>query len=80
MNNYVIKPSPANHYRDRIIAEHLMDYIEVVALSTRNKDIVKHYVSGKSYSQIAKEYNLSESRIPQIVHSYILHCLREIHK
>lgn len=65
-----------NHYRERIINECLLKYIDVVKTSERNKEIVKKYVYGSGFGELGHEYNLSYSRIRGIVFNYILHALR----
>lgn len=71
-------PAPKNHYRERIISEGLLYYLDSVSLSDRNKKMVRFYVEGKSYIEIAKMFGISAARVPQIVHNYILHCSRII--
>lgn len=65
-----------NHYRARIINECLLEYIDVVKTSDRNREIVEKYVRGSGFGEISKVYNLSYSRIRGIVYNYILHASR----
>ena len=77
MQNITRKPASPNHYRDRIISEGLLKYIDVVSISDRNRQVVKLYVcEGKSYGYIAEKFEISNTRIPQIIHNFILHCVR----
>ena len=60
-----------NFRRQRIIEEHLLDYIDRAEVSDRNKEIVKKYVAGKSFKALAEEYGLTDSRMGSIVSAYI---------
>lgn len=64
-----------HHHRKRIIEEKLLQYRERVLVSERNKTIVEQYAQGKSYGEIAKKNGITTSRVEQIVHGYIRHCV-----
>lgn len=62
-----------NFRRDKIIDERLMNYIQFVNISDRNKEIVVAYVNGSTYKELAEKYGVSTNRIAQIVRQYIFH-------
>ena len=64
----------AHHRRDRIIEEGFLQYMEQIKTSDRNKEIVKAYVDGVGYKELAEEHGVTENRISQIVNNYIRHC------
>ena len=64
----------AHHQRDRIIEEGLLQYMERIKTSERNKQIVKAYVDGVGYKALADEYGITDNRIAQIINNYIRHC------
>ena len=51
-----------NFRRDKIIDERLMNYIQFVNISDRNKEIVVAYVNGSTYKELAENmaYQLIE--------------------
>lgn len=61
-----------NFKRERIQNENLLEYIDLVTFSDRNKEIVVRYVNGENYPVIAKDYGLSATRIANVVSTYIL--------
>lgn len=62
-----------NFRRDKIIDEQLINYIQFVDMSSRNKEIVVAYVNGSTYKKLAEKYDISINRIPQIIRQYIFH-------
>lgn len=64
-----------HHYRKRLIEEGLLQYKDMVMVSDRNKLLVEEYAQGGSYADLARKYELSSTRVAQIVHSYIRHCV-----
>lgn len=59
----------------RILSElHTEEVLYKLAISDRNKEIVKKFMNGKSMAELAREYNLSAQRIRAI----ILYCKRHI--
>lgn len=60
-----------NFRRAQIIEEHLLDYIDQVTVSDRNKEIVKKYAAGKDFGELSEEYGLAYSRVVTIVVNYI---------
>lgn len=44
---------------------------EKIGISERDKEIVKKYMDGKTYSELAKEYGVTFNRIRKIVFKYI---------
>lgn len=60
-----------NFRRERIINEHLLDYIDQVKDSDRNKEIVKKYVAGESFKALSEEYGITDGRLGAIVAEYI---------
>ena len=67
-----------NFRRDRILEEGLLDYIEFVNISSRNKEIVISYVNGCSYKELAEKHGVSNNRIPQIIREYIYHARKYV--
>ena len=62
-----------NFRRDKIIDERLMNYIQFVNISDRNKEIVVAYVNGSTYTELAEKYGVATNRIAQIIRQYIFH-------
>lgn len=46
---------------------------EKIGISERDKEIVRKYMDGKTYSELAKEYEVTYNRIRKIVLKYIKH-------
>lgn len=67
----MVKKKPHHYMRTRILDEGLMEYIDVVKMTDRNRDIVKMYVGGTSYVPIAEKYGISIQRVSRIVMGYI---------
>ena len=67
---YRIK-QPPNHNRKRIIENGYMELKDKLPVSERNKKIVAEYVSGKTYAEISRGYNISSARIGAIVSNYV---------
>ena len=44
---------------------------EKIGISERDKEIVRKYMDGKTYSELAKEYGVTFNRIRKIVFKYI---------
>ena len=66
-----VAPKEPHRKRQRIIDENLMEYIDVVKVSDRNKEIVKMYVAGSSFKEIAEQYNLNRQTVSDIILRYI---------
>lgn len=66
------KIAPKNFRRTRILDENLLEYLDKVNFSSRNKEIVRKYVSGIPYKTLAEEYDLTSGRIAGVVKDYIL--------
>ncbi len=66
----------SKEYKNKIIFNHLLELAPELNISSRDIDIVKLAVAGKKNSEIAKIYNLSPSRIPQIFWKYVVLCQR----
>ena len=60
----------------REIIKKLLVYIDDVDVSERNKEIVKSYVDGASYSALGRKYRLSGSRIRSIIVNYRRHAVK----
>lgn len=64
------------HYkRKRIHEEHLLEYVNHINYSDRNKTIMKKYAQGESYGEIAREFGITPSRVNIIIASYIAKCV-----
>lgn len=66
--------APHNHLRNIILDENLLSLKHRIRLSERNISIVESYVLGSSYRQLSEQYNVTCSRIRNIVSSYVSHC------
>lgn len=64
-----------NSIRQRIVNENLLAYKEFVPSSDRNINIVEELVTGSSYVEIGKKYQISSQRVRQIVLNYIRYCV-----
>lgn len=64
-----------NGQRGRLIKnEYYSTYMnEKIGISERDKEIVRKYMEGKSYSELAKEYEVTFNRVKKIVLKYIKH-------
>lgn len=62
---------PWNHNRQRIIDNNMLHYIDYTNTIPRNKEIIKEYVSGKSYKELSEKYNISVKAIPCMISSYV---------
>lgn len=65
-----------NQLKDIIINEDLIQYLEIVQISDRNKSIVKNYMNGISMNHLAVMNNISSSRVRMIILDYIRHSHR----
>ena len=70
----MIKHNSKNHFRKRIIDENLLQYIQYVKMTDRNKSIVTEYVSGSSYIELGRKHFVTPSRVRDIIRDYIHHC------
>ena len=66
---------PPNFRRNEIINNNQLEYISKLNTSDRNKEIDFKYANGMSYKELSKEYNLTQSRIAQIV----VNCVRKLY-
>ena len=64
------KLAEKNHNRKIIIDENLMQYIDSVKLSDRNKDIITLYVNGTPYRFLAEKYGISVKTVADIISRY----------
>lgn len=60
-----------NFRRQRLVDEHLLDYMDQVKDSDRNKEIVKRYAAGESFKVLSEEYGITDGRLGAIVANYI---------
>lgn len=60
----------------REIIKDLLVYIDHINVSERNKEIVKEYVEGASYTALGRIYGISASRIRSIIVNYRHHAVR----
>lgn len=63
-----------NYKRDRIKNEHLLDFVDHIDYSERNKTIMKRYTSGQSYKEIAGDYGITPERVNNIVANCVTKC------
>lgn len=66
-----VSPCERNHYRKKILEENLLDCIEQVKASDRTKEIVKEYMSGKSYKETGEKFGITASAVSGAVCRYI---------
>lgn len=66
-----VSPCERNHYRNEIIEQNLLDCMEHVKASDRTKDIVKEYMSGKSYKEIGENFGIVRSTVAGAIGRYI---------
>lgn len=65
-----------NNYRRELITEfNLLDCLEMVGISERNKEIVRAYASGSTAAALARQYQISQTRVAQILDDFIWKCL-----
>lgn len=62
-----------NKFREQIIAEDLLQYIDDMPISGRNKSIVIAYAEGASYKDLSAKFSVSPERIRKIIFTYIWH-------
>lgn len=65
-------PSENNYNRKRIIDENLLEYISVINMMDKHKEIVREYTSGANYKQLGEKYGLSHKTIPSIISRYVI--------
>ena len=53
---------------------HIQEVLHKLAISDRDKEIVKKFMDGKTMAALARDYNLS----PQRIRAIILYCKRHI--
>ncbi len=63
-----------NYKRDRIKNEHLLDFVDHIDYSERNKTIMKRYASGQSYKEIAGDYGITPERVNNIIANCMVKC------
>lgn len=63
-----------NVLREKILDRNYIELIDIIEISERNRDIVKKFVEGATYSAIAQEYNISPGRVRSIVFNYYRYC------
>ena len=69
----MLKNKP-NFRRDRIKRENLLQYLDIILISDRNKDIVRRYTAGESETRLAECYGVTPNRIASIVAGFLWHC------
>ena len=69
------KNNKPNHKRDRIRTEDLLQYLDKINVSERNKQIVQSYADGVGYQELAERYGITDNRVSQIIYNYIRHCV-----
>ena len=58
-------------YRMEIKSENMMDDFEEARCTKRNKEVVKDYVNGMTYDQLAEKYGVTKPVIAHAARSYI---------
>lgn len=62
-----------NYNRIKIIVNNYLQYLPYIRDSERNKEIVRQYTQGKTYTELAEEYGVSTKRIAQIIINTVRH-------
>lgn len=57
--------------RQIIIKMNLMNAIDDVGISKRNKELVIRYVQGESFASLGRAYNIAGARVSELVGRYI---------
>ncbi len=63
-----------NRNLQRILYNNLIQFIDDVGESERDKEIIRLGLAGVPTSEIARRYNLSKSRIPMIYWQFVMRC------
>jgi Mor family transcriptional regulator len=71
-----MKRHSPNFRRDIIINNNLLEYINMINTSDRNKDITIKYANGISYKELSKEHNITTPRVASIVWDCLCKCKR----
>ena len=69
-----------NSLRKHIEEYHLLDYIDQVSLSDRNRDIVSRYMTGESQAELARCYKVSRGAVHQVIATYYSNVLKYLFK
>lgn len=75
-----VKKQAPNHNRKRIIENGYLALKDKLPISERNKEIITEYVTGRSYIEIGKDYNLTSARISMIVSNYVRHAIKYLNE
>lgn len=59
-----------NSLRAYIKKYHLLDYMDQITMTDRNRDIVLRYVAGESQAGLARVYGISFNEVHQVVATY----------
>lgn len=60
-----------NRLRRIILENNLQQYEQHIKISERNLELTHRYLSGESFTELAKEYKIAHSRPHQIVAMYL---------
>lgn len=63
-----------NRNLQRILNNNLIQFIDEVGESERDKEIIRLGLAGVSAAEIARRFNLSSSRIPMIYWQFVMRC------
>lgn len=69
----MITKRPNNWRRELIIKNNLIAYLDNINISDKNKSIVRDYVSGLSYKEVGEKYNISSSRVEEVLATFFYH-------
>ena len=69
-----------NSLREHVSEYHLLDYIDQVSLSDRNRDIVSRYMTGESQAELARYYEVSRGAVHQVIATYYSNVLKYLFK
>ena len=64
------------HLRQIIEEEDLLQYKAFIEMSERNISIVMDYANGASFTNLARQHGVSNTRIRAIIVDYIRYCHR----
>lgn len=65
-----------NNYRRELITEfNLLDCLDQVSISDRNKEMIRAFTTGSTAAALARQYQISQTRVAQILDDFIWKCL-----
>lgn len=69
-----------NELREYIKKYRLIDYMDQISLTERNRDIIIRYVDGESQASLSREYGVSFNAIHQTIVAFRSNVIRHLYK